>query len=444
MAPIGGRRTRDLGVRIDVDARWWDPDREPLLEPPCALRIESVVHEIGAALRSRRPRATERGVASGPAGIAMLYGHLSDAFPGSGYDEDALREIELAIDELEGVGLGSGLFSGFPGIGWTIAHLQRLTPGLFGSDDPLEGIDDHVASVLDVPRWTGDYDLIEGLVGLGVYGLERGQAGRGRAIAGGAALHLAQLASWTDEGATWFTAPDLLPEWQRRIAPDGYHNLGLAHGIPGVLAFLAAMDVQGWLGDPGRELLAGGVRWILCHGLPPGSASAFGSWWGSRLEETRSRVAWCYGDLGVASALLQAARRLGRGDWEARAIAIAGDAASRPMPDWGVLDAGLCHGATGNAHIFHRFARSTGDERFRTAAMASFESALAFRRPGEGIAGFLRPGGRDESEWTSSADPGFLTGAAGIALALLAAVRPSESGWDRLLLLDLPDRAGDG
>jgi lantibiotic biosynthesis protein len=34
--------------------------------------------------------------------------------------------------------------------------------------------------------------------------------------------------------------------------------------------------------------------------------------------------------------------------------------------------------------------------------------------------------------WTG--DPGFLTGAAGIGLALLAAVSPVEPEWDRLLL----------
>lgn len=37
-------------------------------------------------------------------------------------------------------------------------------------------------------------------------------------------------------------------------------------------------------------------------------------------------------------------------------------------------------------------------------------------------------------------DPGFLTGAAGIGLALLAAVAPVKPEWDRLLLVSIPPR----
>jgi hypothetical protein len=40
------------------------------------------------------------------------------------------------------------------------------------------------------------------------------------------------------------------------------------------------------------------------------------------------------------------------------------------------------------------------------------------------------------------ADPGFLTGAAGIGLALLAATSPVEPAWDRVLLASVPPRQG--
>jgi hypothetical protein len=38
------------------------------------------------------------------------------------------------------------------------------------------------------------------------------------------------------------------------------------------------------------------------------------------------------------------------------------------------------------------------------------------------------------------ADPGILTGAAGVALALLAAATPIEPSWDRMLLVSIPPR----
>jgi len=59
------------------------------------------------------------------------------------------------------------------------------------------------------------------------------------------------------------------------------------------------------------------------------------------------------------------------------------------------------------------------------------------RRPGQGIGGYLSaensPGGG--LDWVE--DASLLTGAAGIALALLAAITPIEPTWDRLLLISM-------
>jgi hypothetical protein len=55
------------------------------------------------------------------------------------------------------------------------------------------------------------------------------------------------------------------------------------------------------------------------------------------------------------------------------------------------------------------------------------------RRPGKGIAGFAawgHEGWRDEV--------GILEGAAGIALAFLAATQDVEPEWDRMLLVSMP------
>jgi hypothetical protein len=41
-------------------------------------------------------------------------------------------------------------------------------------------------------------------------------------------------------------------------------------------------------------------------------------------------------------------------------------------------------------------------------------------------------------------DPGLLTGAAGIALALPAAITPVEPAWDRMLLVSIPNGSSKG
>ncbi|HRG97605.1 MAG TPA: hypothetical protein PLR99_15225, partial [Polyangiaceae bacterium] len=69
------------------------------------------------------------------------------------------------------------------------------------------------------------------------------------------------------------------------------------------------------------------------------------------------------------------------------------------------------------------------------ASRAWFSRALAMRAPGRGFAGF-RAHARDATgkvRWRN--DPSFLTGAAGVTLALLAATTHGDPTWDRTLLL---------
>ena len=114
-------------------------------------------------------------------------------------------------------------------------------------------------------------------------------------------------------------------------------------------------------------------------------------------------------------------------------------AAAEPGPRAATMrDAGLCHGAGGVAHLFNRMSQATGEERLAAAARSWYAAALAFRQPGLGVGGF-RSWAADPSGalgWRN--DPGFLEGAAGVGLALLAAVSPVDPAWDRLLLAATP------
>ena len=102
--------------------------------------------------------------------------------------------------------------------------------------------------------------------------------------------------------------------------------------------------------------------------------------------------------------------------------------------DRAVEGAGLLQGAAGVAHRLNRRAQAAGEERVADEARSWFGRLLAMRRPGEGIGGFQArvPDGRGGAVWAD--DPGFLTGSAGIGLALLAAISPVEPAWDQLLL----------
>jgi hypothetical protein len=395
------------------------------------------VRAILADLESRgHARPGGPSLAGRTAGLAVLHGYLARAELGQ--DSDALarrhlRRATAAAAERPGT---ASLHVGLTGVGWAIAHLGARWPGRYGEDDLAE-IDEVLLDHLEKSPWPAEYDLVDGLVGFGVYALERLPRPAAKACLERIVDRLAETAEPQGKGFTWWTDPARLPAETGAEFPRGYYDLGLAHGVPGVVGLMGRVCAAGVARDRARPLLDGAVRWLLEQEGPDG----FGSRIGPDVRRDRARLAWCYGDPGVAAALLGAARCVAEPAWESAALAIARRAAGRPCAEAGVKDAGLCHGSAGLAHLFNRMFQATGEPRLGEAARSWYEQTLAMRRPGRGIGGYeaWRPDEADGRAW--SAEPGLLTGATGVALTLLSATTTDEPLWDRVLLVSVPPRA---
>lgn len=397
-------------------------------------------------------------LAGGAAGAALFFAYRAGRGGGAGAagDSDAAAILlERCTEALATMPLAPDLYGGFSGVAWTAEHLygprfaSAATPEVAEDDaeDPLAEIDAALVRYLDRSPWTADYDLIRGLAGFGVYALERLPRPSAIACLTRIVDRLAETAEHGPQGTTWHTAPELLPDWQRATFPRGYYNLGVAHGVPGVIAMLAAAAAAGRLGAAGdpaaaalggraRSLGEGAVRWLLAQQPPAGNASRFGATFSPETPPQRSRLAWCYGDPGIAAALLVTARARGDAALEQLAIELALEADNRPAETSGVRDAGLCHGSAGLAHLFNRMYQETGEPRLATISRRWFEHALDFRQPGLGLAGYRAFQVEDDAVTESwRADPGLLEGVAGIGLALLGGLGDFEPSWDRILML---------
>ncbi len=434
-----------------MGSRLW----RPLLEGDLADQAWEAVNAIAQALEAWSPGGDPgASIGGGTAGVALFHGYLAKAMDveAEHHAERAEQLLEEAIEALATTPLRPSLYSGFTGIAWTVEHLSRLL-GEEEQDDQVasgaededmnEEIDEALLTALGRSSWSGDYDLISGLVGFGVYALER--VPRPSAVRCLEAIidHLDESAEKNGQEVTWFTPPEMLPSLNREHSPHGHYNLGVAHGVPGVIALLADACRLGIREERARPLLEGAVRWLVSQPLTEQRGACYPSWVGPGIERRPSRLAWCYGDPGIAATLLYAARAVGAvemEEWESAALKIASHAARAEPEDAGVRDAGLCHGAFGLAHLYNRIHQAGGGELFAEAARVWYRLGLEMRKPDGGIGGFAawRPGLNTEPGW--EADPGFLTGAAGIGLALLAALTPVEPEWDRLLQVAIPPR----
>jgi class I lanthipeptide synthase len=448
----------------------------PLLAGEEAAEALRVVEEIAGAIAAKAaegapdaaagPGGRGASLAGGNAGHALFFDYAAQALGRDDYADLAAQCLDRAIGAVAAEPMSYGLYSGFAGIAWVAEHLQARAPaspeatpeagpaGDAGAgespadaedgDDLNEEIDAALLDLLARRPWRDTYDLIGGLVGLGVYALERLPRPSAAACLAAVVDQLAETSETAEiagGGVTWFTPPELLGPWGQEATPNGCYNLGVAHGVPAILPLLAAACRAGVREERAAALLEGAVSWLLAQADRTGEASCFPTSVAPGVASPPARLAWCYGDAGVAATLLGAARLAGREDWEEEALAVARRAAERPVERSGAKDAGLCHGHFGLAHVFNRLHQATGDERFAEVARVWYREGLAFRRPGQGIAGYASWDAREgELSWTP--DSGFLTGIAGIGLALLAAVTPQEPAWDRVLLVNVPPAIG--
>jgi lantibiotic modifying enzyme len=361
--------------------------------------------------------------------VALFFAYL--ALEG---DEDALTSattwLERAVEVTSGLQEpGPWLSNGVSGCAWVVTHtLSRLA----GEPDSHEELDEMLLAFLDEGDEL-DAELTLGLAGLGTYFLQS-------RTPGGLERVLERLRAQADElpaGYAWRKRLPALSLQDRQEFPDGLYNLGLAHGVPGVTAFLARACAQAPLA---RELLEGSVSWLLAQRAPCGD-SLFPCLVDPHRGpvERQSRLAWCYGDLGIAVAVLQAARAADRPDWERQALDIAQHAARRPMSSSGVEDGMICHGAAGVAHLFNRLYQTSRQPELRDAALRWYQATLDHDDPHSGPTGYRclvrepQDAPTDDAPIVQAESYGLAVGISGVSLALLAGLGRVAPDWDTLL-----------
>jgi len=426
-------RETAIRVALDVAGRLRGADR-------VAIAVNEAQRQGDAATM---PPWVPHSLMAGHAGLALLHRQLDLCFPGDGWDRAALSALELAIEAVEAadsieLGLGSGL------CGLALAA-QLLAPTDGGYEELLQSLDELVAQTqtgrIDALCGVRSgfppnvFDALAGLSGVARYWLLR----RGRSEseeplrdAIGALVALARSDAGTPR---WHTpAPLMVPGAMAKLFPGGYIDCGLAHGVAGPLAVLALARLQGVDVDGLAEAIGRLAAWMASKRCD----DAWGINWpyavplagdDSTLGQP-ARAGWCYGSPGVARSLYLAGQALGQHALCAIGLEAIDAALARPPEARSLASMHLCHGQAGLLQIALRFQHEAPQETRQPAVRELTASILQHHEP-ESLLGYhdIAPDGRDVDE------PGLLTGASGIALALLAAACDVEPAWDCALLI---------
>ncbi len=381
-------------------------------------------------------------IAQGDAGQALLASHLDRVFPDEGWDAVARDQLSRAIQFYRRQPASQpGLISGLAGLAYTTRHLgddRRYQHVLSDLDGAIAQ-----ASLSEAAALRGrsgvtvsSFDLISGLSGT-VLALLPADGRRASPALPFLVRALCELALAGDDLPAWHTPADLLyDDDQRRMYPYGNLNLGLAHGVPGILAALSLARLTGHRAErlePAIRRIAESVIGYAC-GTP--EIPTWPTVVPLRLDDGRlatsaecdqGRDAWCYGTPGVARSLYLAGAALDEPAWREMAGAALRGVYSRPISERAIDSPTFCHGVAGLLQINLRFAQDTGERVFDQAAVDLTDQILGAvdaERP-MAIAN-LEPGDNPVDQ------PGLLDGATGVCLVLLSAATDVEPTWDRI------------
>lgn len=394
----------------------------------------SEIYQVLIELKKDGFKDLNPGLLGGKIGIALFFAYYSVYKK----DETILKAVEALLFEVyEDINKGYNYHSfggGLAGIGWAIDFLQRqdfIDADLKECIDPLNPYlyQSMLREIKD-----NHYDYLHGAIGIGFYFLSRLEEDP-------------KILKYLGELLAWLQAKSIKDDkgglkWESELDRDkgtrGY-NLSLSHGLASIIGFLTRAYQKKVHRDKTLPLLQGAIEFMLNQQVDlKKHNNYFPSWIEKGKEQSYySRVAWCYGDLGIGLVLLQAGEVLKDKKLKDSAIKVLLHSTTRnTFQTAGVNDAGLCHGSAGLVQIYQRLYLKTGNSKFREGAILWGEKTLELASEKDGYAGYKAF--RLEEYGGPVAEAGLLEGIGGIGLALISLLGDGiKPDWDSSLMISI-------
>lgn len=371
--------------------------------------------------------------------VCLLFSELSNEFPKEDWDVKAHKLLVRLKDDIEcGKVRDLSIFSGYAGIGLCIESLSkngtRYARLIKSINEIISEIFEKYIRDLNKAKFCfmRDYDVISGVSGILSYTLNQSELRLVNAEIKDYLIFRCQNILLGKENVPGFYIPkeNQFIEEDKKIFKNGNFNLGMAHGVPGIVISLCKIYNQNrdWKTEEAIRKCANflvmfldetEVRW--------GAYVSFEEYLEGKIKNVATRDAWCYGTPGVSYALYVAGVSIKENRYK--------DIAVRAMMSvtknlQGIYSPTFCHGFAGVAYIFLRFYQMTNIKEFKI--FAEFLKNEIWKYYDE-----TNPVGFKNIEHSQSTDQiGLLSGVSGILLVLLAFEDIHRTRWDAAFQLD--------
>lgn len=399
--------------------------------------LEKKLQEIDQIIQSKYKDETQIGVLAGLSGIALFEFYYSKYLD---IDDHADIGVEMLTECIEKINNGYSyptFCTGIAGTGWVLDHLEQEEFMDADNDDLLPELDQYIHTFMKTDMKNGNYDFLHGAIGYAFYFLNRYRNTKSDELKEKYKTILLEFLDLLEELSE--DAGDGKIRWESELSIEtkerGY-NLSLSHGMSSIVGILTKLHVFEDFKERAEPMLKGAIKYILGFKTKEEDPfSIFPSWVQEEKENenAQSRLAWCYGDLGVAMRFWFASKTLNDDELGKTAIEVLKHAAKRTkVEDSLVRDAGVCHGSYGNAQMFYRMYKETGDQAFKDAFEFWMQDGIDRATHEDGYAGYKQWKGVDKS-WEPEVS--LLEGVAGIGLTILDYLADYDTNWDECLMI---------
>ena len=332
------------------------------------------------------------------------------------------EQLLVLFEQAQTAELNSSLADGISGLGWLLDHL-----GLNAEEDQNDDIDECLLEILSRPTWENGYELLYGLVGIGIYAVQRSTTPTGKAICK-KVFYLLQSLATVKEGTVFWETDVSSPFFKSHIGCPQV-DLGLAHGNAGVLGLLIKFYESNIFPEKCRSLIQMLSNYFQQQVRQIDNISSLPSHAG---DKTSSLLGWCYGDLSSSLLFIKAGKQLELVELYQLGESIALKTLNRNKENENSDKASLCHGYSGIALIYMRLYQETNKKEFLVSCHYWATQLIQINEAEKNLKK-LMPRHKESSEYFDGS--GLLIGYAGIGLAILSIIHPTASGWDEFLLL---------
>ncbi|MFY0255492.1 lanthionine synthetase C family protein [Chitinophaga sp. 30R24] len=375
------------------------------------------------------------GLLGGYTGSALFYAYYYQLTSNEIYLERTYHIVQRSLQALSEEGLNGSHCSGIAGIGWTLLHLAELELiAQTDLDDAFAEVDQLLAAFMETEIREGRTDFLHQGLGVALYFLHRLPAPIAQTQL---AQLVQQLASQSFPLTTGIAWKDHFSSISQEAPTHHLFNLGLAHGVPSIIAILARIYENGIARTTVSPLITQSIDWLWstrkASSAPDNSLfPVIVDELGINAGQAQSRLGWCYGDLGIATMLWGVGERLSQAAYKAYAHDIFRHIAQhRNRRNGAVHDACLCHGSAGIAHILQQAAIHTNDVLLQQSADEWWHITLQMNTWTDGPAGYKF---YSHPEYIASYN--MLEGITGIGLALISFLEEEiKPAWNASMLI---------